>query len=110
MTNGDVSEKMAFKFIVIGVSTLPSKLISVTLKSMSIPGDVPKKAPDVFSMDVGGAMKEAMEIAVKQQQKMLGVSTDAPETKIVMTPDEFDNCRLTVGDEVTISITKEEER
>ena len=97
---------MKLKFVVVGVSTLPSKLISVTLKNLSIPDEkIPIKSPNITdAFNVDGMMQSAMAAVTEQQQKMLGINPNI--SKVVLSPEEFDGWRVTVGDEVEFTMSE----
>lgn len=96
---------MKLKFIVLGVTTLPSKLISVTLKNLSIHEErIPTKPASMAEFNVEGMMQNTMAAAMEQQQKMMGINPNV--SKVVLSPEEFDGWRVTVGDEVEFTMSE----
>jgi predicted protein tyrosine phosphatase len=97
---------MKLSFTVIGLSTLSNGLICVNLKNNSIPDEskIPKKEVNLF--DVGSVMEQTMQVAVQQQQKaMFG---DLNVSRLILTPDEFEEMRLTVKDLVSLEVKKDQ--
>jgi hypothetical protein len=47
-------------------------------------------------------VQQTMQMAIVQQQKMLGIEPNY--SKIVMTKEQFDKCRVTAEDEFTIDV------
>jgi hypothetical protein len=94
---------MKIKFTVVGVFTQPNGTICVTLKNSGIPDeDKMQKNIEVDMFNPNKMVQQTMQMAIVQQQKMLGIEPNY--SKIVMTKEQFDKCRVTAEDEFTIDV------
>jgi hypothetical protein len=94
---------MKIKFTVVSVFAQKNGTFCITLKNNGIPDeDVVQKNIEVDMFNPSQVMQSAMKMAVVQQQKILGIEPN--HSKIVMTREQFEQCRVTAEDEFIIDV------